>query len=75
MAIHYKCRHCGTYMGQLTGNVDAYSLGFHHLNEKERLDVLSYQENGDIQVSVICEDCHESLLRNPDLYELDYFIQ
>ncbi|WP_088105935.1 anti-sigma-F factor Fin family protein [Halalkalibacter urbisdiaboli] len=75
MSIHYKCRHCGTSVGQLTEHVDADALGFHHLDNEERTDMVSYEANGDIHVKVICEDCHEALTRNPEFYELESFIQ
>ncbi|KYG33301.1 anti-sigma-F factor Fin family protein [Alkalihalobacillus trypoxylicola] len=76
MSIYYHCRHCQTSLGELEGNQhDMKELGFHQLSSQERQDVLTYQENGDIQVRVICEDCHEALTRNPNYYELDLFIQ
>ncbi len=61
--------------GLLVIKSDSQSLGFHHLTSTERTDMLTYAANGDIHVNVICEDCHESLTRNPDFYELDKIIQ
>ncbi|WP_100405936.1 anti-sigma-F factor Fin family protein [Bacillus solitudinis] len=75
MAIHYQCRHCGTKVGQLVEPIDSNTLGFHHLNAEERTSMINYQDNGDIEVQVICDDCHEALTRNPNFYELDQFIQ
>ncbi|NEU32546.1 anti-sigma-F factor Fin family protein [bacterium LRH843] len=75
MAIHYKCRHCYTSLGAIDQQVGFESLGFNHLTSLERADMLTYDTNGDIHVDVICEDCHESLTRNPDFYELDKIIQ
>jgi hypothetical protein len=51
------------------------SLGFNQLTSSERENMLSYNENGDIHVQSICEDCHEALTRNPELYQLDNLIQ
>lgn len=75
MAIHYKCRHCQTELGAIDQQVSADMLGFDHLTSAERTDMVTYKENGDIHVNVICEDCHEALIRNPKFYELDQLIQ
>ena len=76
MTIHYKCRHCQKKVGQLKEQqLSSDSLGFADLSSEDRAEMLSYEANGDIHVNVICEDCHETLIRNPDFYELDTFIQ
>ena len=75
MAIKYHCRHCGVQMGTID-NMSMYSekLGLHKLTDEERLDMVSYDSSGDIHIKAICEDCHESLERNPDYYQNDYLI-
>jgi hypothetical protein len=75
MALHYYCRHCGAKVGTID-QVSIYSeqLGFHHLTEEERLEMISYQPNGDIHVKTICEDCQEALTRNPELHQYEKFI-
>lgn len=75
MAIHYQCRHCKTKLGEIKHQVDSGSLGFDQLTSEERTDMVTYHSSGDIQVDAICEDCHEALMRNPNLYELDNVIQ
>ncbi|WLR50908.1 anti-sigma-F factor Fin family protein [Bacillus tianshenii] len=76
MAIRYYCRHCGYKVGEISDlTASAERLGFHHLTDQERLDMLTYQANGDIDVKTICEDCHEALHRNPDFHQLRTFIQ
>ncbi|WP_044895792.1 anti-sigma-F factor Fin family protein [Bacillus alveayuensis] len=76
MALHYYCRHCGTKVGTIN-RMSVYSeqLGFHHLTDTERLEMISYLPNGDIQVKTICEDCQEALERNPEYYLYEKFIQ
>ncbi|MFY0761123.1 MULTISPECIES: anti-sigma-F factor Fin family protein [Metabacillus] len=76
MALHYKCRHCGVNVGTID-SVSVYSeqLGFHHLSQEERQEMISYESNGDILVKTICEDCQEALERNPDYHQLQRFIQ
>ena len=76
MSIHYYCRHCGVKVGMID-RMSLYSeeLGFHHLNDEERVDMISYEDNGDIQVKTICEDCQEALDRNPHFHENQTFIQ
>ncbi|MFC0472886.1 anti-sigma-F factor Fin family protein [Halalkalibacter kiskunsagensis] len=75
MAIHYQCRHCKTKLGSIEQEMHSETLGFTQLTSRERANMLSYNENGDIHVQAICEDCHEALARTPELYELDNLIQ
>ncbi|WP_285874652.1 anti-sigma-F factor Fin family protein [Halalkalibacter oceani] len=75
VAIHYKCRHCQVELGAIDEELRAEALGFDSLTSTERTDMLTYEPNGDIHVNVICEDCHEALMRNPGLHELDRMIQ
>jgi hypothetical protein len=75
MAIHYHCRHCGTNVGSLSQmSVHSDKIGIHMLTDEERLNMVSYETNGDIRIQTICEDCQESLERNPDYHQLDHII-
>lgn len=76
MSIYYRCRHCGTQIGQLSD--ESYrtdELGFDHLTAAERQEMIHYDENGDVQVQAVCEDCQEALERNPEYHGLSSFIQ
>ena len=76
MALHYYCRHCGVKVGSLDESaVQSEALGFHHLTNEERNDMISYRENGDLHVQTICEDCQVALERNPDDHQYHTFIQ
>ncbi|MBM6616102.1 anti-sigma-F factor Fin family protein [Bacillus suaedaesalsae] len=76
MSIHYNCRHCGVNIGSIDRmSVHSEELGFHQLSDEERLDMINYQENGEIHVKSICEDCQEALDRNPHYHENQTFIQ
>lgn len=75
MGIHYHCRHCGIKMGTLDQNsIETERLGFHTLNDEERQDMITYNSNGDIHIKSICEDCQESLEKNPEYYQNDFLI-
>ncbi|MFE8704037.1 anti-sigma-F factor Fin family protein [Cytobacillus sp. FJAT-54145] len=75
MAIHYQCRHCGVKMGSIDQmSLHSEQLGFHKLTDEERLDMVSFESSGDINIKSICEDCQESLERNPDYHQYDYLI-
>lgn len=76
MAIQYICRHCGIEIGKIESK-DMYSesLGFHTLNDEERMEMISYDQSGNLQVKAICEDCHELLQRNPEYHQHDFLIQ
>lgn len=76
MALHYYCRHCGVKVGSIENqSLHSQQLGFHQLTVDERNEMIEYQNNGDIHIKTICEDCQEALHRNPDYYGLDTFIQ
>lgn len=76
MAITYSCRYCGTQIGQLQNEIyHAEALGFDHLTAEERREIIHYDDNGDVQVKTVCEDCQEALERNPDYHQLTSFIQ
>lgn len=76
MAIHYKCRHCNQSIGMIDDvEVDERQLGFQALTNEERLEMIEYDQNGDILVKAICESCQEALDRNPMFHQLDSFIQ
>jgi hypothetical protein len=76
MAIDYVCRHCNHNVGKLDQRAaSASELGFDHLNEQERMEMIEYKKNGDMTVKTICEDCQEALQRNPDYHQLETFIQ
>ncbi|MBM7622294.1 hypothetical protein JOC95_004209 [Bacillus tianshenii] len=76
MAIHYNCRHCGHRVGSIENkSVYTEQLGFHQLTDSERQEMIAYQQNGDIHVKTICEDCQEALERNPSWHETESFIQ
>ncbi len=75
MALHYYCSHCGTKVGSLDSiSIHSESLGLHKLTDAERHDMISYVDNGDIHIKSICEDCQESLERNPGYHENDFLI-
>lgn len=75
MAIHYQCRHCGIKLGTLDQySIETERLGLHTLNGEERQDFVSYQSNGDVNIKSICEDCQESLEKNPEFYQNDFLI-
>ncbi|MBM4765310.1 anti-sigma-F factor Fin family protein [Bacillus sp. B15-48] len=75
MAMHYYCRHCGISIGKIDKvDVHSESLGFHKLTDEERHDMINYEQNGDIHIKSICEDCQESLERNPNYHANDYLI-
>lgn len=76
MSIRYNCRHCGVAVGKIDQkSVDINRLGFQLLNSEERMDMIQYQDNGDIEINTICEDCQEALERNPELHSLQTFLQ
>ena len=76
MSIIYSCKHCGNVVGQLDQQViDTEVLGWNELTAEDRKEMIQYQNNGDISIRIICEDCQESLEKNPNYHELDYFIQ
>ncbi|MGJ7923173.1 anti-sigma-F factor Fin family protein [Neobacillus sp. LXY-4] len=75
MAIHYHCRHCGANLGTIDKmSVHSEQLGLHKLSDKERQEMVSYDQQGDIHITSICEDCQEQLDRNPEYHQYDFLI-
>ncbi|KKB35288.1 anti-sigma-F factor Fin family protein [Bacillus thermotolerans] len=75
MSIKYICRHCKMRVGSVESPaVSAQQLGFHALTEDERAEMVQYDQEGNITIKTICEDCQESLQQNPDFHQYDYFI-
>lgn len=75
MAIHYQCRHCGSKIGSLDQkSIHAEALGLHKLTDQERMEMVTYDSGGNIHITSICEDCQESLERNPDYHQYDFLI-
>lgn len=75
MAIHYHCRHCGTKLGSIEQtSIHSETLGLHKLTDQERQEMVSYEPTGDIHIKAICEDCQETLERNPDYHQYDFLI-
>ncbi|WP_299093045.1 anti-sigma-F factor Fin family protein [uncultured Metabacillus sp.] len=76
MALHYHCRHCGVKVGSIDKMaVSSEQLGFDHLSDEERQEMITYQQNGDIQIKTICEDCQDALNRYPEFHQYESFIQ
>jgi hypothetical protein len=68
MSVKYICRHCQTFIGELFyKQVNEAMLGFHFLTPEERRDIISYDQNGDMMVKVVCNYCKEALDANPEL--------
>jgi hypothetical protein len=75
VAIHYRCRHCGTSIGSIDKtSIHSEALGLHKLTEQEAREMVAYDSSGDINITSICEDCQEALERNPDYHQYDYII-
>jgi hypothetical protein len=76
MTIHYYCRHCNVQIGEIEqSHINTEQLGFQQLNNQERMDMITYKEDGNIEVKTICEDCQEALERYPEFHSLQTFIQ
>ncbi|WP_028400970.1 anti-sigma-F factor Fin family protein [Ectobacillus panaciterrae] len=74
MNTHYYCRHCGNHIGSIERE-EIYNVVLGHLTEQEKQDMLHYDENGNIYVKAICEDCQHTLENHPHYHEYESFIQ
>jgi hypothetical protein len=76
MSVIYSCRHCGQKIGEVDHEfIDTSMLGFDDLTAEEKREMVRYDQNGDIYVAAICDECYETLSEHPQYHELDYFIQ
>ena len=68
MAIQYKCGYCGTEIGRIEHmQADAQKLGFDALTPEERKSIITYNQEGDMIVTISCDYCSEALSYNPEL--------
>ncbi len=76
MAIHYRCRHCNTEIGTLPfESAKDTILELQKLDEGEEERFLTVEQDGNLTVRCICEQCEQSLLRFPDYYTLSKWLQ
>ncbi len=76
MAIRYTCRHCETEIGTLPfESAKETILLLQKMDEGEEERFLTYEKNGELTVRCICEQCEQSLLRFPDYYTLNKWLQ
>jgi len=75
VAIVYKCKHCHQIIGTLDAKVvDTATLGWDQLTAEEQQTMIVYEENGQITVRTICENCERTLTQHPEYHALDHFI-
>ncbi len=68
MSVKYVCRYCRSLIGEIPGDgISELQLGFHFLTPAERRDIISYNREGDVTVTVLCDYCQEALDQNPEL--------
>ncbi len=67
MSVHYICRHCRMQIGTIEHIVGESQLGLTSLTPEEREDIITYDQNGDITLKVVCDYCKEALEHNPEL--------
>jgi len=76
MAIRYKCRHCETEIGTLPfESAKETILQLQKMDEGEEERYLTYEQDGELTVRCICEQCEQSLQRFPDYYTLNKWLQ
>jgi len=76
MAVNYICKHCKTSIGSLDqAQLSDQQLGFHFLTAEEREDIITYNFNGDVIVTILCDYCQEALQNNPELMLVDNPLQ
>ena len=76
MAIRYTCRHCETEIGSLPfESAKETILMLQKMDEEEEEHFLQYEEDGNVTVRCICEQCEQALQRFPDYYSLKKWIQ
>ncbi|MFZ3578492.1 anti-sigma-F factor Fin [Virgibacillus sp. DJP39] len=76
MSIIYTCRHCGHAVGKIEQPiVDSSTLGLDKLSAEDQKEMVHFNQNGDVHIKTICENCEAALGQNPQYHELDFFIQ
>jgi len=74
--IRYRCRHCETEIGEIPLDSAEDVMSRLQLHAKEDSgNYLSVDPDGGTTISCICEECQQSLSRNPDYYALHKWLQ
>ena len=77
MAIRYHCRHCETEIGSLPFESAQAVLNLvGKLDETEKGEqFLKFEDDGELTVRCICEQCEQSLQQFPDYHTLKKWLQ
>lgn len=68
MSVKYVCRYCATIVGEIKQeHINEFQLGFHSLTPKERNDIISYNQDGNVTVKIVCDYCTEAIEAHPEL--------
>lgn len=68
MSVKYVCRHCQAMIGEIQEErISELRLGFHSLTPEEHRDIVSYQNDGNVIVSMSCDYCNEAIVSHPEL--------
>ncbi|KXH86823.1 anti-sigma-F factor Fin [Sporosarcina sp. HYO08] len=76
MAIRYTCRHCDTEIGSLPfESAKELIVEIQQLDEGKGERFLTFENDGEVTVRCICEQCEQSLRTFPDYYTLAKWLQ
>ncbi|GAA0467211.1 anti-sigma-F factor Fin [Alkalibacillus silvisoli] len=75
MSVKVKCRHCLRAIGEMKDSNQVQQLVQEQpLSNDELNEILQEDEQGELNVLLVCEECEEILTQNPSLFEQDNFI-
>lgn len=76
MAIRYTCRHCDTEIGSLPfESAKELIVEIQQLDDGRGERFITFENDGEVTVRCICEQCEQSLLAFPDYYTLAKWLQ
>ncbi|WP_162920209.1 anti-sigma-F factor Fin [Paenisporosarcina cavernae] len=75
MAIHVICRHCGTTLFAFRQDDLLTSRSIRKLKEEFSEEFFHQEHKGDWNISTTCETCEKHLQENPQLFEIEKWVQ
>lgn len=67
MTIRYVCRSCRQVLAEFPETTYQVQLGLGTLTPEERMEMIQEDEEGNMQIQIICEYCQDALLHHPEL--------
>jgi redox-regulated HSP33 family molecular chaperone len=67
MTIRYTCRSCHQTLAEFPEDNEKVRFSLELLTPEDRMHIIKEDEEGNLNVQILCEYCQEAILHNPEL--------